>query len=327
MKKFRHIYIEEDILNHPKTISILDKNPNAEKIIIRDYKTFFSRANQNFQLQKTDMKLVLAKKKDNFLYEGSNFSNDFGNKNFFYNTLILNCIYNCEYCFLQGMFNSANIILFVNQEDFFESTKSMLNEEIFLCISYETDLLAFEELTGFVRDWILFSYNEPNLKIELRTKSNSFSKISDMKANPNFILAWTISPDSIIKKYEKNTPSLNRRLESIRSALERNWNVRICIDPILHVEGWEEEYKNLIQKIFEEIEIEKLNDISLGTFRINKDFLKKMKKQRTDSKILYYPFQIENDMASYKKSKKDEILAKLEKILLEKIPKSKIFLT
>lgn len=326
MKKFRHIYIEEEILNHPKTISILEKNPNSEKIIIKNYKTFFNRANQNFQIQKKDIKLILAKKKDNFLYDGSNFSNNFGNKNFYYNTLILNCVYNCEYCYLQGMFNSGNIVIFVNEEDFFSSTEQKLNDEIFLCISYETDLLAFEELTGFVKDWILFSYDKPNLKIELRTKSNLFKQISDLKPNPNFILAWTLSPEIVIKNHEENTPTLNRRLESIQEAIKLGWSVRICIDPILHIQNWKEEYFKLIQTIFDKIETNKLLDISLGTFRINKDFLKKMKKLRPDSKILHYPFQLENE-ACYPKNKRDEILFFLKNVLIQKITEEKIFLS
>ncbi len=326
MKKFRHIYIEEEILNHPKTISILEKNPNSQKIIIKNYKTFFNRANQNFQIQKQDMKLILAKKKDNFLYDGSDFSNNFGNKNFYYNTLILNCVYNCEYCYLQGMFNSGNIVIFVNIEDFFSSTKLKLNDDMFLCISYETDLLAFEELTGFVREWILFSYDFSNLKIELRTKSNLFNQISDLKPNPNFILAWTLSPEIVIKLHEEKTPTLNRRIESIQEAIKLGWSVRICLDPILHFENWKFEYTNLIKIIFEKIEIDKLLDISIGTFRINKDFLKKMKKLRPDSKILHYPFQLENE-ATYKKTKKDEILFELKQILIQKFSEEKIYLS
>ena len=31
---------------------------------------------------------------------------------------MLNCIYDCKYCFLQGMFRSANFVIFVNYESF-----------------------------------------------------------------------------------------------------------------------------------------------------------------------------------------------------------------
>ena len=47
---------------------------------------------------------------------------------------MLNCIYDCKYCFLQGMFNSANYLVFVNYQDFFfainEIIKTNINKKI-----------------------------------------------------------------------------------------------------------------------------------------------------------------------------------------------------
>ena len=31
-----------------------------------------------------------------------------------------NCLFDCRYCFLQGMYNSSNFVIFVNYEDFFK---------------------------------------------------------------------------------------------------------------------------------------------------------------------------------------------------------------
>ena len=64
------------------------------------------------------------------------------------------CIYDCEYCYLKGMYPSANIVIFVNIEDIFEELHRMLSEHpVYLCVSYDTDLLAFEAMTGYVREW------------------------------------------------------------------------------------------------------------------------------------------------------------------------------
>jgi spore photoproduct lyase len=328
LKAFSHIYIEEEILNHPITKKILDQFPNSEKIEIQNYKNIFNRSNQDFVQQKASMKLILAKKKDQFLYKGSENSNDFGNENFYYNTLILNCIYNCDYCFLQGMFPSGNIVIFVNQEDFFAETEKVLQEKsMYLCISYETDLLAFEKITGFTEDWISFAKDKPNLKIEIRTKSLAFSRIAHLQPNPNIILAYTISPEEIIKAYEKKTPTLNRRLESIQKAIEAGWSVRVCIDPILAVSNWKELYQGLLETIFEKISFDKIADLSLGTFRINKDFLKRMKKIRTDSDILFYPFEIQDNIAAYPKNKKEEMIHFLKEKILTRLDENKIFIS
>ncbi len=326
MRKFNHIYIEEGAHNYPLTAKLLNKNTNATKIEIKNYKHIFNRPNQNFQEQKESMKLILAVKKENYYYAGSKVVNNYGYEKFYYNTMILNCVYNCEYCYLQGMFNSGNIVIFVNIEDFFRETEKLLADiPIYLCISYETDLLAFEDLVPYTSLWIEFARTHSNLLLEIRTKSNQYKMIRNLQPTQNVILAWTISPDEIIKKYESKTPTLDRRLNDIQTALIDGWKVRICFDPILHVKNWKQIYKEFIDKTFSMIQAEKIWDISIGTFRINADYLKKMKKMRTNSDILYYPFLREGSLSVYPEKKSGEILEFMIDKVADYVSREKLF--
>ena len=36
-----------------------------------------------------------------------------------------NCLFDCKYCFLQGMYSSANYVIFVNYEDYYEEIKKI----------------------------------------------------------------------------------------------------------------------------------------------------------------------------------------------------------
>ena len=62
-----------------------------------------------------------------------------------------NCIYDCSYCFLQGMYSSANFVLFVNYEDFVLEIKKLISkkENITFFSGYDCDSLALENITGF----------------------------------------------------------------------------------------------------------------------------------------------------------------------------------
>jgi spore photoproduct lyase len=161
MYKFSHIYVEEEIRTHPNTELILKKFPSAIRVSIQNYKNIFNPSNQNFQVQKAAMKLILAKKKDQFLYKGSSYVSSYNSNIFYYNSLILNCSYNCEYCYLQGMYNSGNVVIFVNEEDFFYETDEFLKTSpLYLCISYDTDLLAFENIVPYTSRWIEFARNK-----------------------------------------------------------------------------------------------------------------------------------------------------------------------
>lgn len=298
--KFSHIYVEREAFDYLVSSKIISYFKQSKIIEIDHYKDVFCRKNQNFVLQKNSPKLILAVKKNNLIYNGSNMCDSFGNDNFYYTSLVMNCVYNCEYCYLQGMYPSSNVVVFVNIEDAINEIKKMLQyHPVYLCISYDTDLMAIEKITGFVHKWLEAAGKYKNLKIEIRTKSANFHLIKDMKCLDNIILAWTLSPDKIIKDFEKNTPSLEKRLKSICQAISNGWKVRLCFDPILYVENWSELYKQCLQTTFEVLGDRKVYEVSIGVFRISKEYLKIMNKLRKNSKILAYPFNIEAETCSY----------------------------
>ena len=298
--KFSHIYIETKAIDYPIAKSILEKIKETPLIQIKNYKDVFNRSKQDFTLQKKFPKLILAKKESQFLYEGSKLTPDFGNKNFFYNSLVFNCIYNCDYCYLQGMYPSAYIVIFVNIEDFFSSIEDKLNSSsIYLSASYDTDLLAFEKIYPFVSQWIEFARKTSGLLVEIRTKSSNFKEIQNISPTENMILAWTLSPKSIIQSYENKTPTLNQRLNSALAAINAGWKVRLCFDPVLIIPNYEFIYKEFFKQVFSVIPENKILDISTGVFRINSDYHKKIQKFRMDSDILFYNFEEFEGIISY----------------------------
>lgn len=323
---FSHIYIEKQALDYPNTKKILEHFSDTEIILINHYKDIFSRSRQNYSLQKKSPNLILAVKKDNLIYEGAKVCEDFGNNNFYYTSTMMNCIYDCEYCYLQGMYTSANIVVFVNIEDIFNEVLKLLNKHsVYLCISYDTDILAFENIIGYGRKWIDFAKEHDNLKLELRTKSANFKAIEDIAAQDNIILAWTLSPDKVIKNYENKTPSLKDRLSSIKQAINKGWKVRLCFDPMLYIKDWKESYSDLIETTFKELPKEKIYDVSIGTFRVSKDYLKKMRKQRFDSVILNYPFVTVDGVCSYDSKLTESMLDYIYQLIKKYVPEEKIY--
>ena len=326
--KFSHIYYEKDVLMQPAAQSVIKKFPSARLIEIENYKDIFNRRRQDWRLQKESPKIILAQKKSEFYYQGSNLTPDFNLENYFYNTLIMNCIYDCHYCYLQGMYPSANIVIFTNINDYFKETSKLLSEKgnIYLSISYDTDLLAFENIVPYCADWIDFTSRNKNLTVELRTKSTNYKAIARKSPQPNFILAWTVSPDVISKKYETSTPSLKARLEAANLALNDGWKVRLCIDPILTISNWQEIYSGLVSQIKENIEISNLHDLCLGTFRMNKKYYENLREMRTDSDIIHSNFETVSKQIYYPEKLRNSAIRHLKETLGEFIAEDKIFL-
>jgi spore photoproduct lyase len=225
------------------------------------------------------------------------------------------------------MYPSSNVVIFVNIEDTIDEIEKMLKvHPVYLCISYDTDLMAIENITGFLHKWVEVAARNENLKIEIRTKSANFRLLKDIYCIDNIILAWTLSPDKIIEEFEENTPSLEKRLKSICDAIDNGWRVRVCFDPILYVENWSVLYKECINKTFEILGDRKVFEVSIGVFRISKDYLKIMNRLRENSKILAYPYYNENGICSYNIKHINEMTNLVKDEVKKYVPIDKIYL-
>ena len=323
---FSHIYVEKSVRNHFRTQEILKKFPSAQVIEINHYKDVFCRSKQSYRLQHRSQNLILAEKQGTLLYEGAPVCQSFGNQFFYYTSCMMNCIFDCEYCYLKGMYPSANIVIFVNLEDIFAEAEQMLKSHpLYLCVSYDTDLLAMEQLIGYVREWSIFTQKQQNLKIEVRTKCVNKAFFRSVTPTTDVIYAFTLSPQAVIESCEHHTPSLTERLSCVAEMVRKGFPVRLCFDPMIYLPEWREYYAEMLEQVYHAIDLEKIVDVSVGTFRISQDYLKKMRKQEPDSAVVWFPFQNENGFYHYPNGLMEQMESFLVERLSKKVSKEKIF--
>ena len=80
-------------MQHPRTLQILERFPDAGIIKIRHYKDIFGRARQDFILQQRSRALIIAARSGPLLYPGAPVCQDFGEKYFYYTSCMMNCMY------------------------------------------------------------------------------------------------------------------------------------------------------------------------------------------------------------------------------------------
>ena len=138
------------------------------------------------------------------------------------------------------------------------------------------------------------------------------------------IFAWTFSPDSIASAAEKKASPLKARIAALKKAQELKFKTRVCIDPIIYSFDWENEYRKMIDLIFDEVDKDKILDASIGVFRISAEYLKQLRKRKPNSPTVNYPFVIENNVAYYGDITKTMVSTVKEK-LEEYIDSDRIF--
>lgn len=324
---FSHIYVEKPVLSHPRAKAVLQRFPKAVVIEIDHYKDVFCRSGQRVSLQHSAQNLILAAKQNNLLYEGAPVCQSFGNSWFYYTSCMMNCIYDCEYCYLKGMYLSGNIVVFVNLEDIFSEAERILQQHsLYLCVSYDTDLLAMEEVLGYTAAWMEFVKAHENLKIEVRTKSANRKFFEEQKAVEGVITAFTLSPQQVITAYEHKTPSLAQRIACAKLAIERGFEVRLAFDPMIYCKDWKEAYTAMIQEVLRNLNMEKIVDVSVGSFRVSQDYLKQMRKNEPYSAVVQFPYENEKGVYHYPQQLMKEMEHFLLESLMKVLPREKIFL-
>ncbi|MCQ2751676.1 MAG: hypothetical protein MJ189_01015 [Coriobacteriales bacterium] len=309
MKKVDTIYIEKDA-DH----AFLDLFETRHIVEIEHYKDVFCRPHQDWSLQHARQNIILAKKRDKFVYKGARPCQDFAYDNFYYSSCVMNCICSCDYCYLRGMYPSGNLVIFTNLEDYFEHVPT----GAYLSISYDTDLFALESTLGYIQKWCDYARTQgslQNVTLEVRTKCKNLD-VFKMEPPSNVIFAFSINPQVIIDKYERGTSSLKARLENIQAAQSAGFRTRLCIDPIIYCNDWQDQYAQLIDSL----DLTRFEDISIGSFRISQSYIGAMRA--SGSVLANFPFKNVDGYMQYSIDMESFVYERV----IEKFPAEKVFL-
>ena len=323
------IYVEESVEEHSRTKKILKKFPNSTIIVCDRYKEIFNRKKQNFRIQKASPSLILAKKFNNFVLPTPKGLGIGSNKNYYFSHM-LNCLYDCRYCFLQGMYESSNFVLFINFESFTNSIEKILknnliDEKITFFSGYDCDSLAMESITGFVKFFLPFFENKPNTEIELRTKSVAINEILNQKPFNSCIIAYSFTPDEIAKKNEHGAPPVKSRINAMQKLSNAGWKLGLRLDPLIYHSNYKDNYKKLIDDIFLKIPEKSFHSISLGPIRFPKKMFNKISNLYPDEKLFSKHFVQINKMKSYPKIIESEVVNYCKDYLKNYIDEDQIF--
>lgn len=322
------IYIEDQIRQHPRSQEILARFPAARHIGCERYGEVFNPKGQNFRLQKLKPALILAKKHKNFVLATPKGYGIGAERNYYFSH-ILNCLYDCRYCFLQGMYQSANYVLFVNYEDFQDEIMKICvanpTEDYHFFSGYDCDSLALEPVTGFAEQFLPFIAGIPNAWLELRTKSTQIRALINRQALPRCVVAFSLSPSNLADKVEAKAPILERRLEAIAKLQQQGWLIGLRFDPIIYQTGYQEMYRNFFGQVFNRVKLEQLHSVSLGAFRLPESYFKKIHKLYPDEKLFASPLEQHHGMVSYQKKLEQEMMEYCTEQLLGHVPSCKFF--
>lgn len=324
---FPAIYLEEAAATHPLAQQVLDRFSGSRVIPIRHYKDVFNRSRQDQVFQKNHQALILAVKREPFLYPGPQICQSFGHARFSLAHLMLGCPFDCAYCFLQGLYPSAHLVLFVNVQDTLQAL-SKLNEEgpCYVALSHDADLLALDHQLPLLDLLLPDLARLDQLTFEIRTKSAGLAWFLTHQPAPRWVVAFTLAPDPVIQAYERRTPPLKKRLQAVQAALDRGFTVRLCFDPIFALDRYKDSYASFFNQVFSHVDSGRILDVSFGFFRLPDVFFRRMARSRIDSPLFLEELPLQAGVRSFPADIRKVWLQDLRAQLSRYLPPEKIFI-
>ena len=322
------IFIERGVVNHSRTQSIKSKFKNPTIIEVDRYQEIFNKRSQNFRIQKQNPALILAEKHDNFVLPAPSGFGLASTRNFYFSHMY-NCIYDCRYCFLQGMYSSANYVIFVNFEDFFDeieqSIKANGGQDITFFSGYDCDSLAFENITGFAESILPLFKSYPKVDLEFRTKSVQLEPLKSGLPITNCIVAFSMMPEELARRLDTKAPSIKRRINAIEKLAARGWPIGLRFDPLIYSKDWKQLYKGLLMEIMHRVPREAIHSISHGPLRYPKKMYQDITKLYPEELLFSIPMSENNGYVDYGVDVENEMAEFLIKNLKNYVEEAKIF--
>lgn len=185
--------------------------------------------------------------------------------------MYVGCTLGCTYCIMQSYLRNRTLEVRLPPSDTAERIRALAEanprQTVRLGTGEVGDSLLYDPLFGLSSDLITAVADIPNLRFELKTKTDYVDHLPAAGGHGgNVVVAFSLNPDSVIVAEEGRAVSLTRRLAAARRAVDRGYFTAFHFDPMIRIEGWREAYSAVVDQL------RQFSDfppqwISLGTLR------------------------------------------------------------
>lgn len=183
------------------------------------------------------------------------------------------CPFSCDYCYLKlTLRHYPEPTVFTNTARLFQELRDWLlsrEEPSVLNTGELSDSLAWDTDTSLSTNLVSLFANQSRHKLLFLTKSTVIDNLLEMEPTPQVIVSFSVNARGVAERFERGAPAPESRIDTAKKLKDAGWQVRIRLDPMIPVEGWEDDYGKIIDQI-NELEPEV---VTLGSLRYFKNLL------------------------------------------------------
>lgn len=202
------------------------------------------------------------------------------------------CTMDCAYCILQSYFHPPVLQYFVNQAKLLDELEAFFAARAHRRIGTGeyTDSMIWEPWTNLSQELIPLFASQAHAVLELKTKTTHIATLGKIPHNRRTILSWSVNTPAVIRHNEKGTAGLDARIKAAAQCQQWGYPLAFHFDPIIDYAGCQDDYRGVVDRIFDRIAPENIVWISLGTLRFMPDLKPIIQSRWPASKMIYGEF-------------------------------------
>lgn len=168
--------------------------------------------------------------------------------------LVSGCIGQCEYCYLNtNLGHKPYIKVNANIDDILNKANDYIKERGEKITIFEgaatSDPVPIEPYSNMLKNAIGFFGKTPNGRFRFVTKYGDIDSLLNINHSGHTEMRFTLNTDKVKSTYENKTASIDNRIDASVKAIEAGYPVGYLIAPVFMYEGWEKEYKALLESL------------------------------------------------------------------------------
>jgi spore photoproduct lyase len=195
------------------------------------------------------------------------------------------CPFACSYCTIQTFYGEHAVL----DEDLEHKLRELdLEPGRFYHIGtgQSSDSLVWGNRGDMLQTLCDFARQNPDVLLELKTKSANVEPLIALDPPPNVVCSWTLNPDDVIANEERGTAKLKARLDAARRVADSGTKVAFHFHPMVLHEGWQQAYGAIADQLLARFSPRDVLFLTMGSVTLIRPVIQEIRKRGGESKIL-----------------------------------------
>lgn len=201
------------------------------------------------------------------------------------------CGFDCSYCSIQSFYHGNEVSFDSSFAQKLQNLKLDADKTYHIGTGQSSDSLMWGNHEGVLDALAQFARENPNVILELKTKSKNIQWLLQNDVPKNIVCTWSLNPQTIIDHEEHLSASLQQRIDCARKLADKGCVVGFHFHPIVWYDNWQGDYAQICEQLVSQFDRDEVAMVSMGTLTFTKSVMKTIRKRDFYSKILQMPMQ------------------------------------